>query len=679
LRRAENLAWASLGALVIVGAILLTGGIMYKFTGFWAGAMLALAQAVAVGLAAWGLMLARQSAELGGEPQLRTNASAAEAPIASFRMSMGDDAPAATVRDTAEARTLDTGFQRLVVGLAGALLAGLGVFSAVLVYWVYRWSNLHPDLTVPVAGTYDKPVTGLDELGLVIGLGAAGIYGVFWWLTRVRRDTEGYGEAVSSGFTLGIIGMAALAVGAVLGYFKVSFASELAAAVVAAVMILQGLELLVNSMRTYSSIEEFDQEAVDLQALPLVPMLGSVWLGGLKMLFAQSVGLSAKEQREAGVFARMMPRALLAMVIIAIGVSCIRVVPPGEVAILERLGYTPLEEGTNRVKPEGILGPGLHLCLPWPMDELVSVPTERLQLTDVGKELHAPESWKNVDFQFWMIRAPKDPKDEEEDEFLTGDPGRQMLETYVQVRWRVKDPALFYNALSHSEFYEKKSDQTRVVPIYEAIVQQCTSYAVTRAFAVHALDDIMINNRIEVENHCKRILQDKLNDLQSGIEAVVVTIKDLHPPYWRPDLDDPTAEEIAGQRKRRGPASAFEFVVTAQQYRDMIIREAEAQRDAKIALARGDAAATIANAEAYRSNRVATATGEAGRLAAMLKSIPPSQREWQIHLLQEQLKYKAMQDLYDPVSKIVVDPAVARDIQVWQTTENGLIPVRPPQ
>jgi len=132
-------------------------------------------------------------------------------------------------------------------------------------------------------------------------------------------------------------------VATVLGYFKVSFASEVAAGVIAALMVLQGLELLVNCLRTYSNVEEFDQEAVDLQALPLVPMLGSAWLGGLKMLFAQSVGLSGKEQREAGVFARMMPRALLAMVLIAIAVSCIRVVQPGEVAILERLGSVPME------------------------------------------------------------------------------------------------------------------------------------------------------------------------------------------------------------------------------------------------------------------------------------------------------------------------------------------------
>lgn len=676
LKRAETLAWASLGALLTVALILLAGGLRDLFTAYWAGMMLALGQAIAVGLAAWGLMLARQSSELGDPSLPRVT----ETPASTFRMSMGDDLPAAKTDTPGDVRTLDTGFQRLLVGLSGVVLVGLGALTSWLVYRVYQWSALNPDQKVPVAGTYEAPKLGLDELGLVIGLGAAGIYGVFWWLTRVRRDTEGYAEAVSSGFTLGIGGMVALAGAALLGFFRVSGASELAAGIIAALMMLQGLELLVNCMRSYSNVEEFDQEAVDLQALPLVPMLGSVWLSGLKMLFAQSVGLSAKDQREAGVFARMMPRALAAMAIIAIGVSCIRVVQPGEVAILERLGYAPIDETTNRLKPEAILGPGMHLTLPWPIDELVSVPTDNLQLTDVGAELHAPKEWKNVDFQFWTIRATATDEEEEENQFLTGDPGRQMLETYVQVRWRVKDPALFYMALSHSEFYEKKAENTRVVPIYEAIIQHCTTYAVTRTFAIHSFEDILIKARGEAENHCKRILQEKLDSIGSGIDIVNCTIKDLHPPYWRAEREDPTAPEIAGTRRSRGPAGAFEFVINARQYWEMQTRMAEAEKNARIVQAKGVADATIATAQADRQKRISQALSEVGQMRAMLESLPPESRNFDIGLMMQDMRYKAMLERINPANGAgppfyIVDPTV--DFNAWQTWENTGV-VRPP-
>ncbi len=164
---------------------------------------------------------------------------------------------------------------------------------------VYSWARLNPDKPFPIAGGLDKPIF-VDELGLVIGLGAAGICVVLYLLTRVRRETVSFGEAVNSNFSLGVGGFVCLGVAAVQGYFKVPYASETAAAVMVGLLVLQGLELLVNAMKSYSAIEELDQEAVDLQALPLVPMLGSVWLNGLKNLFACRVLVWREKAEGAG-------------------------------------------------------------------------------------------------------------------------------------------------------------------------------------------------------------------------------------------------------------------------------------------------------------------------------------------------------------------------------------------
>jgi regulator of protease activity HflC (stomatin/prohibitin superfamily) len=375
----------------------------------------------------------------------------------------------------------------------------------------------------------------------------------------------------------------------------------------------------------------------------------------------------------------MMPRALAAIVVIAIGVSCLQVVQPGEVAVLERLGYAPYDEKTGELKQEAILQPGLHFTLPWPMDELVRIPTQQLQLTDVGTELHAPKEWgKNIDFQFWTFRAAKVEGEDNSDEFLTGDPGRQALETYVQVRWRVADPARFYTALSHSDFYEKDSESTKSLPIYEAMIQQCTNYAVTQTFATHALDHILITGREETENHCKQVLQSKLDALGSGIQVVNLTIKDLHPPYWRADRrNDPTAPEIWGMRVGRGPASAWEFVTTSRAIMNREVNKAEAEKAATISLAKGDAAAAIANAEAYRQAMISAARGDAGRLGEMLQYMPKNNRQMQIGLLEQQMMYKTMADVFGPVNKIIQDPKVP-DVEIFQTTDNGVGPLRMP-
>jgi regulator of protease activity HflC (stomatin/prohibitin superfamily) len=402
------------------------------------------------------------------------------------------------------------------------------------------------------------------------------------------------------------------------------------------------------------------------------------------MLFAQSTGLSREDKREAGVIARMMPRAILAIIIIAIGVSCIRVVEPGTVGILERFGYVATDKDGMPL-PQAILRPGPHFTLPWLMDEIVTIPTEQLQLTYVGDELHVPAQWKNkIDFKFWTFPG-SDPEKDAQNEFITGDsPAVQLLETYIEVRWRVKDPARFYAVLSHSDFYDKSGNETKTLPIFQAIVQECTSFAVTHTFAIHTLNQILITDRAEVEAHCRDILQSKLDSLDngvikgSGIEVVSLVIKDLHPPYWHNDIPNEGEREIAGRRVQRGPASAFEFVVSAREYMEQVRNTARGESIRSVNLARGDAEAAIADASVYKIQKIAGAQGDAGRLLAMLHDMNPGNKSFEIDLMQGQLKYAALRDLLDPVNKIIVDPRSINDVSILQPNENGITVTRPP-
>lgn len=692
IKKAENLALAAVVGLLVVAGILLAGGVMYKSISFWAGMIAALGQALVVGLAWWGLMLARQQEELRDLPPMGgTNAGAgggAGIGGGTFRMSYATDAPVSASAGGAgaagkepEVRTLETGFQRTVVMLTAVLLVGLaGVIAYFLVYANFAWAKANPDKAFPIA---DRP---LDEMALLIGVGAAALYGALWSITRVRRETAGYGEAVNSNFVLGIGGMVALGGAVVAGYMNVAYAQELAASIIAALLLLQGLELAVNAMRSYARVEELDEPAVDLQALPLVPMLASVWLGGLKLLFAQSMGLSRDGQ--GGVVGRMMPRVLLALVVIAILVSCIRVVRPGEVAVLERLGsaqgYPDLA-----AMDAALLQPGLHLTLPWPIDQLVTIPVSRLQTTAVGSELHGTTGGPGgkVDFQFWRFRMSNVQENEEENEFVTGDqsndrgvihPSPQMLETFVGIWWRVREPAKFYNSLSHSEFVDKSAGgETRVLPIYEALIQQSAAYAVTKTFAIHTLDDIMTNGRTEVTQHCRKILQEKLDTAESGIEIVDLTIKDVHPPLGTDETDD--FREPDG--KRRGPANAYENVVSKREFKEQIINLAQAEKVRDVNIAKGEGYTEVGRAKSYKIEQVAKAQGENERLMNMVAGFEDkdaSQREFLTGLARQQKLYQALKDVLPNVNKVIVGPDVTPP-QIWQVPNNGpMVPGRTP-
>ncbi|MGN6370199.1 MAG: SPFH domain-containing protein [Phycisphaerae bacterium] len=673
MRRAETLAWAALAGLLAIAAILLAGGILFDTTAMWAGMMMALGQALVVGLAGYGLRLARQAEELDEVP-VNTRQ---EFVGGGFRMSMGEDRTEATTA-APTVKTIDTGFQRLLVIITSVVLVGLGcVIGWFLLKATFDWAGMNPDKPFPIAGTFDKPVA-ITELGLVIGLGAAVIYSILYWVTRITRSTVGYGEAVNSNFTIGITGMIAVGVATVLGYLRVAYASEVAGGIVAFLMLLQGLELFVNGLRSYSAIDELDQEAIDLQALPLVPMLSSFWLNGLKMLFAQSVGL-ASGTGERGVISRMMPRAIVAMIVVGVIADCFRVVQPGEVAVLERLGQVDIVRqagGQITVGKASLLEPGLHVTFPWPIDNLVRIPTATLQEAHVGVEMHDLPGMNKVPFQFWT--AGPEPKTEQQvqTQFITGDPGSpQMLDAYVAIYWRVADPAKFYSHISHSDFFEKSGEGTQALPVYDELVRRCAYFAVTRAMATHTLDHIMVGKeRQEVEQHCHRILQDKLDALDCGIFIEDLTIKDLHPPRGHDVVD---ASSPSG--RRLGPASQFEDVVTQREIKEAVIDNAQKQQLTDTTLAQGDAASAISDAQVYQSDRVGTAESEAAQVTNMLggmDKVTPEKRELLEKLAKLQTKYRSLQDVLSPVNKVVVDPKV-KDVQLYQTTNNPFVP-RPP-
>src|SRR5271170_7831407 len=105
---------------------------------FWAAAFAAGLQSLLAGLAWWGLKLARQQSALVEEAGAATKFTPL-APLGSFHMSYEDNVPkpAQTQRvlDPDEIASLDTGFQRVIIGLAALLFLAL---SAVIGYMVWH-------------------------------------------------------------------------------------------------------------------------------------------------------------------------------------------------------------------------------------------------------------------------------------------------------------------------------------------------------------------------------------------------------------------------------------------------------------------------------------------------------------------------------------------------------------
>src|SRR5262249_11478006 len=162
--------------------------------------------ALVVGLAAWGLMLARQAKELEDLPAATGDRS--------FRMNADSAIRPPESKDSAS-RTLDTGFQRLLVAIAGALLLAFGILITYLLYRYYTWSNPTPAPPLPTSATLKAalapnptvPPPPSAQTPPLIAPPLPLLSAIPYWIPRPRRghrDDALYGEPVTGNFTLGI-------------------------------------------------------------------------------------------------------------------------------------------------------------------------------------------------------------------------------------------------------------------------------------------------------------------------------------------------------------------------------------------------------------------------------------------------------------------------------------------
>jgi len=250
---------------------------------------------------------------------------------------------------------------------------------------------------------------------------------------------------------------------------------------------------------------------------------------------------------------------------VLLGISTLVIVEPHENALVTRFGRIASEP----------LGPGVHLKLPWPVDQIQRYDVTLIKQVRIGtdSELKAfePILWTNehtTDSPTALIVAP--PADlvdlddtaaltEAERALLAGrTPSVSLVNVEAMVQYRVAD--VMHYATSAAD-----PDQ-RLIDIAET--------ELSRLLLSRDLDQWVGQGRSEGGERLARVLQQQADAAQLGIEIVGVAIASVHPPQ-------PVAD-------------AFHLTVTAEQEREIAIEMA--QREAIQALA--EVAGTTERADA---------------------------------------------------------------------------------
>ncbi|MCD6526218.1 MAG: FtsH protease activity modulator HflK [Desulfuromonas sp.] len=219
----------------------------------------------------------------------------------------------------------------------------------------------------------------------------------------------------------------------------------------------------------------------------------------------------------------------------------------------------------------GTASPGLHMKLPFGIDEVYRVKTGRVLKEEFGfrtEQAGVRTTYSSRNFS-------------EESLTLTGDLNVSDIEWIVQ-----------YQIIEPEKFLFNIADP-------RATIRDLSEAVVRRVIGNSNVAQVLTTERADLAMKVEDDLQKILNSYDIGIRIVTVKFQDVNPP-----------EQVK---------AAFNEVNEAEQQKESLIFQAREQYNREVPKARGVASSRILEAEGYALERINRAKGEAERFNALVK------------------------------------------------------------
>lgn len=258
---------------------------------------------------------------------------------------------------------------------------------------------------------------------------------------------------------------------------------------------------------------------------------------------------------------RVVIGILAAIVLLWMASTSFYTVQPEQRAVIKRFGDVI-----------GITDPGLHFKLPFGIDRVQLVATERVLKQEFGfRSTSATADGRTVYRQ-------RDYEDESL--MLTGD--LNVIDVEWVVQYRINDPIRF--------LYELREPTRTLRDISESVMRRVVGNRLGSA--------VLTVGRVDIQSKARDEIQQIMDRYESGIHIITVELQDVVPP--------------------KAVQPAFNEVNEARQERERMINEAQKRVNQEIPRAEGSALRTVAEAEGYATERVNRAKGESARFSAVL-------------------------------------------------------------
>jgi len=215
--------------------------------------------------------------------------------------------------------------------------------------------------------------------------------------------------------------------------------------------------------------------------------------------------------------------------------------------------------------------PGPHLRIPFGVDRVIKIPTERILHEEFGFRVRGERGTRTTSTTV-----------EEESLMLTGDLNVAEVEWIVQ--YKISDPRKF--------LFNTRDVRKNLRDVSQSVLR--------RVVGDRTVSEVLTTGRVEIAAEAKFLTQEVLNYYDLGVQIQAVQLQDVNPP--------------------QSVRAAFNEVNAAKQEQEKVINEAEREYNRVIPKARGLAEREIRDAEGYATAVVNRATGEADRFKKTLRA-----------------------------------------------------------
>jgi membrane protease subunit HflK len=326
-------------------------------------------------------------------------------------------------------------------------------------------------------------------------------------------------------------------------------------------------------------------------------------------------------------------KIIMIVLVVVFLASGFRTVEPDEQALVLRFGKIR-GAGENR-----ILGPGLKWVFPYPIDKIVKIPVAKKENLPINSfwyyqkpyelvppgpktRIRVPETLNPVEDGYCITRS------EEKSQTIAGFTGSDynIIHCKWQLTYKIDDPERFFKNTYTEDVKPGQSYADVIAKSIKPLLEHLFEDAVVTAMVNYTIDEA-ISSQDRIPKHVKKLLQEKLDQIESGMAVVSVQLTDI---TWPRQVDNAFLASIkASQESQKTISEAKGYAentlnetagpIAAQLIKtlgDETTREEE--KELLWSQLAGQAQEKIAGARAYRTKIVETAKANAEYLQKLL-------------------------------------------------------------